>query len=533
MIQAGDIKILVVVMEEFNVIRASVDMDAEHKSRTKTALENKKSHTFHAIGKCRICLSTGHIPIFGMNSIAKEIKQVADINILESDNLPKYLCDNCYALLQSALLFINTAQNTDLILRSNKDYFGSDENESVCSEILGNLECIEPFVKCEYLVVDEGTEESDIESDWNNVTSQSHNDNAKVVQCENEEYLVEYLDFEEADDIKLKSKINTSMQDQIIEKEKSNNYTFSNAEELKHEKGLENQITCEICNEFIDKEFYNIHIKFHRAAYKKKVQKNREKVKCDICNKMINKNYYNYHKKLLHGNENEKADTISKCPICNEIFSARNLTEHIKRSHYNSLRDDQIYKQCPVCDRNIKEEKYKQHLANHGNPHKDYICDKCGRKCTTKSSFNTHRLTHGSELKYKCDFCPYRGSHLGLLKIHVRTHTKDYNYKCTICEAKFINKSNLSIHMQRHSGVGKHKCEYCEKTFYQKRNKENHIKTIHSTERNHKCDMCGAMFAHRDGMLSHQIKTHKREKLVNHIGRLPTYLKNELDNSNK
>ncbi|KAJ0170770.1 hypothetical protein K1T71_013542 [Dendrolimus kikuchii] len=507
-------------------------MNSQIESRL-LGFDNKSDFRFSTAGKCRVCLEIAKIPIFGKVSIAKEIMQITGIDILESDNLPKYICNNCYTLLQSALLFRRTAQRTDLILKSNKDLADNaftEENESVCSEMFSNVESGEPFVKCEYLEINEATEDSDIESDWKTVASQDNYDNSSVDQCKDKDYLVEYLDFEETDEELSESK------KKITANNKCDNQISSSIEKLDPEKDVQNRITCEICNEVVSTEFYKVHIKLHRATYKQKVEKRNKKVECDICHKMINETYYKYHKKLVHGDEKEKAETVSECPFCKQTFSARNISVHIKRAHYKDYgdngkivnTDDHTYKQCPVCDKNVKEEKYKNHLINHGNSRKDYICDKCGNKCATRSALDTHRLTHGSELKYKCNFCPYRGLHLGLLRIHVRTHTKDYNYKCTLCPAKFITKSNLSIHIQRHTGVGKYKCEHCGKTFYLKRNKENHIKAVHSTERNHKCDMCGAMFPHRDGMLSHQIKVHKRGKLANYIGRLPTYLKNEL-----
>ncbi|XP_026729192.1 zinc finger protein 39-like [Trichoplusia ni] len=534
-------------------------------------------------GKCRVCLDDGDIPIFGSKDISNDVAEFGKIKINANDNFPKYLCEACYTLLEAAILFRKTAKQANAFLKKNPWKIPS----SAASDDSNYINENEPEIKREYLELD-NTSESElddfdklrlkIESEDETIDYLALANNHMDMSVKSEDGSVGYRSASEADTQETNymehsqlEDIDESKNDEdetvadpdsemimiiVSDKDKQNqitpicekcNTSFDNIDDLlqhiekTHPKPGPDERECDICRNVVKRNLYKVHLKEHREKYQEKHIKKYGKVECEICNKKISKAYYKYHIKM-HGTAEEQAERTMECTICKKSFGAHYFNDHMKRVHDKKMKHTKQSSQkpvpkevspknvkktkCPVCDKKVKESEYKQHLAKHGGPLRRYICDKCGKVFKHPSAFRTHYMTHGTELKYKCQFCPYRGLHQGLLKIHVRTHTGDYNYKCTECPAKFITKSNLSKHIQRHKGQCNYKCEICNKGFYSKRDLNKHNNIVHLKLRNHVCESCGKVFGHRDNMLSHQLKVHKREKIITK-GRMPSYLKTE------
>lgn len=70
---------------------------------------------------CRVCLKQGTIPIHADNpcdDLTEAISIFGGIEINIFDTYPKYLCQSCHALLQGAILFKKTAQESDERLKT-------------------------------------------------------------------------------------------------------------------------------------------------------------------------------------------------------------------------------------------------------------------------------------------------------------------------------------------------------------------------------------------------------------------------------
>lgn len=95
----------------------------------------------------------------------------------------------------------------------------------------------------------------------------------------------------------------------------------------------------------------------------------------------------------------------------------------------------------------------------------EWICDRCGKRFTAKSSLTEHLLRHTGERNHKCNECgkKYKASHD--LHRHRLTHG-DKKHKCTVCGKKFLLARYLKQHMVIHTGEKKHQCYLCDKRFF-------------------------------------------------------------------
>ncbi|XP_022827648.1 zinc finger protein 227-like [Spodoptera litura] len=514
------------------------------------------SERTYSLELCRICLDDGDKPIFGENDLSHDIAEFGQIKIAKDDNLPQSICEPCLSLLKSAMLFRQNAKLSEDIMNKRKhEIFKCTKRTSYTdneSEDFERKNEEDIYIKTEYLEFEYSSDSSiDIgnfecksevfdEEDSisrNHTISEEHESefvreyNTDTDNCD--ESLVE-MNGKEADNEMIMIIVSDKDKQKLRKENKIEIDSGTKSQQSAHlsEKGNTNLKECEVCRELVSKLKYEDHLQEHRKKYVDTCNKRHVKVECKDCGKCVSKAYMKLHMRILHGTPEEQAERQIKCELCGRSFNRNYYADHVKRVHGINKNTDQEESKCitcPVCDKEIKESKYEAHVAGHGGRLKQFICDKCGKVFKHPSAFKTHCLTHGSELKYKCQFCPYRGLHQALLKIHVRTHTGDYNYKCTECPARFITKSNLSKHLQRHKAPNSFKCEVCSKYFYTKRDLEKHAKCVHLSLKTHVCDICGKGFGHRDNLLSHQLKMHKRDK-SGRKGRMPSYLKVDLQN---
>ncbi|XP_028171851.1 zinc finger protein 709-like [Ostrinia furnacalis] len=465
---------------------------------------------------CRICLGDGDIPIYDEKDdsrISEEIRIFGDICLDKYDDTPKHICETCYQLLQSAVVFRTLAKETQSYMEepvSDEDNFQESDSDNNAldridqSELLQNSEDNEMVM----IIVSDTDKNSIISTE--NANSDEETEGYNCDLCN--------MNFESTQDYN--QHINSNCLGPMnIQCPKCNLFVLTenfnkhlkthNSEEVSLL--MQECTTCEILFQSI--EDFEVHCKTEEHENALKKPSDNPKIKCPVCEKYLTKSYYKLHLKL-HGNDEEKGERLRKCPFCEKSVCYSYYRAHIQKIHPDQQTNDEY-----------------QPRRKHNRTHKDndsiqkLICDQCGKDFKRKYALKLHMLTHGNEYKYKCMFCPYRGRYAGLLKIHIRTHTGDYNYKCTKCPAKFITKSNLNKHLQRHQGPTDIKCETCDKYFYSKSDFDKHNDAIHLGIRNFACNMCGKAFTSRNSMMCHQLKVHKRKRLTNGKGRVADYLK--------
>ncbi|XP_047994855.1 zinc finger protein 676-like [Leguminivora glycinivorella] len=157
-----------------------------------------------------------------------------------------------------------------------------------------------------------------------------------------------------------------------------------------------------------------------------------------------------------------------------------------------------------------------------------FLCDICGKTCSSNASLLVHMGIHENVFPFKCDVCPYQGRTMDLLKVHKRSHMADKPFKCTQCPKATTTSSNLAKHMRHvHSTQRPFKCTYCDKAFSYQHDMKRHIKDIHLRQGTVECDVCYKKFNTKKILQGHRWKIHKIKG--ERQGRLPSYLQHQME----
>ena len=201
---------------------------------------------------------------------------------------------------------------------------------------------------------------------------------------------------------------------------------------------------CEDC-----KRHYAV-IKEHRRTVHDKITKTWT---CPLCGLEIE--YIHFGTCFNHKQECEARLTgifdKYSCPGCDEKFPTVMLREHHKK----------------VC-------LTKQGLIPKYVQAKPWICTYEGcdyrahKKLNLQNHINKVHLKIPIEKNQFCDFCGQSFSHKDSLQKHViKHHTNRRDYVCNICDGKFSTRNAFRQHMEIHSEVKKYLCPFCGKGFKQ------------------------------------------------------------------
>ena len=188
-----------------------------------------------------------------------------------------------------------------------------------------------------------------------------------------------------------------------------------------------------------------------RAAHQGNIE---SRFKCEVCSgyfktKKIQKN----HMKLKHsGNPAliKKAKNISKgkssnrqCILCDELFNSRNLKAHFKSMHPNEPQ----HEICLICDKTFPNlSHFNRHMRNVHLDDRRFLCTLCDFRAKRKEHLRDHMKTHSAEKEYKCENCDFSTTRTRELKSH-KCVTK--NFFCEVCGQKSTSKDALGRHKKR------------------------------------------------------------------------------------
>lgn len=416
---------------------------------------------------CRICLKDGKLAIFGANSsgvLCEYIYSITGVEITYEDPYPKSLCQTCYALLQGAIVFRKTALKSERKLK-NLEIHSDDD------------------------IKDEEEKNTDKE------------------QLKNQLWFA-----------------NGALKERLLKKIHSDlNFDTDDFEVCPDSEGADN-----VC--VTDKQFERDTVsETETKKTKTKRSKKRKWIKCLSCDS----NFYTFTEFSKHRKDCRKI-TLG-CAVCNEKFKKyqdfadHKRTEHEKKSH-NKPKKPGVTKTlkekaphvCDICGKTFATKGiFTRHRSVHFNE-KPFKCTMCPYQCRLKAALKRHQVIHFNDLPFKCALCPYRSRLKESLTMHMRSHTGEKPYQCHQCPSRFVSRSNLSKHVMRHK---EHSfcCEVCSKGYYTKKELEIHIKDDHTEGKRHVCRFCEKSYSHRNAMMKHERKVHKRKNLIS--GTMPIYLK--------
>ena len=90
---------------------------------------------------------------------------------------------------------------------------------------------------------------------------------------------------------------------------------------------------------------------------------------------------------------------------------------------------------------------------------KMYSCDKCDFVAACRKNFHEHKLSHGTEQKWKCPMCGYLTIRKSDMTRHFNIHI-DNVFKCNLCEYKTVRNSDFIRHNKVHEKHSYRESEY-------------------------------------------------------------------------
>uniref|UniRef100_A0A182MLF0 Protein krueppel n=1 Tax=Anopheles culicifacies TaxID=139723 RepID=A0A182MLF0_9DIPT len=200
-----------------------------------------------------------------------------------------------------------------------------------------------------------------------------------------------------------------------------------------------------------------------------------QKFQCKVCMKTFNSSSYLKRHEIIHLPEDERHRYT--CTICHKMFNKSiNLTAHIQLVHEGV---------------------------------KPFMCEECGKPFSSKGALKEHYIVHTEDRPFQCTYCSKQFKNAARLKTHEDTHN-DTLYVCPHCGLKLNTKRTLNMHMVVHSDQKKFKCQECGNEYKRSKALKAHL-ILHTGLRPYQCPFCDKTFANGSNCRSHKKKFHPRE----------------------
>uniref|UniRef100_A0A0A1XAR1 Zinc finger protein weckle n=1 Tax=Zeugodacus cucurbitae TaxID=28588 RepID=A0A0A1XAR1_ZEUCU len=215
---------------------------------------------------------------------------------------------------------------------------------------------------------------------------------------------------------------------------------------------------------------------------------------------------YVVHMRKKHGMETPTS--CITCPQCSRTFKSRfNLNRHIKI--HRPLAEKRIYP-CPQCDRKFQTKDYVfRHVKFVHEEIRPFICEECGEGTHNETTLREHMLKHTDYAPFECEVCKKGFKSQTRLKNHMEMHSA-HKHICSECGLELNSRVTLNRHMLVHSDEMRHKCDYCGREFKRAKTLKTHL-ILHSGLKPYSCDFCDKTFANGSNCRTHKRKSHPEE----------------------
>jgi hypothetical protein len=207
------------------------------------------------------------------------------------------------------------------------------------------------------------------------------------------------------------------------------------------------------------------YIQKKNAKFKNKHKKANPKLhlKCDYCEEiLITSKRFKVHYKNLHPGKPiiTKGLTTLNCTNCDEFFfTGWELDRHLNLDHEIQTK----LNFCKKCKMSYEKEHKHCRMDNlYPCQTKKYLCNECGKYCTSKQLLQRHIEVIHEEVKHACDQCSKSYSSRRLLASHKQSvHENCKDFECKPCGKQLGSYLKLRNHnWQSHSQMT---CEICGK----------------------------------------------------------------------
>ncbi|XP_068092927.1 transcriptional repressor CTCFL-like isoform X2 [Hyperolius riggenbachi] len=167
-----------------------------------------------------------------------------------------------------------------------------------------------------------------------------------------------------------------------------------------------------------------------------------------VCN-TCNQRFFKEVQLKSHSSKHKKIKNIL-CRLCDQKFrSTRQMNRHQKRFHNKHSNGESNNRKLKAGNHTSTfiQENSPPHI-----PRRDFTCDICKRKCSSKLALQRHMGVHAGEKPFHCQHCEYKTRLKASLTQHMRVHTVfrrkvlTYTYAATT-PGRCSNAAFASIHL--------------------------------------------------------------------------------------
>ena len=211
------------------------------------------------------------------------------------------------------------------------------------------------------------------------------------------------------------------------------------------------------------------------------------------------------------------------CPVCSAQFTQMlALVEHA--AEHGIAKKQPNYHRPFKCDKCWKafttQERLTAHFLCHGpDENKQFPCMICGKRFLNNSARSCHLKTHSLHKYYECPLCRMGFDHAAAMREHSQVHLSPEGlFNCPKCDKKFSEFLVLKKHIRGFHNSGHFQCDVCEKVFPREDKLRLH-KLSHSSVREFMCETCGRQFKRKDKLKDHIKRLHSVERQVRDLER--------------